>query len=328
MEDLQTKKVELTSITMIRGIACIAVCAIHFLGTISPTLAQDYVYIAMWGLYVFFIFSGFILPYSLYNSGYQIKHYHRFLWKRLIRIEPPYLLSILIIVLLSYLAQLSPNHTSKPIELLNLHMLYNVSYLVDIVNDSWLNVVFWSLAIELQFYLVVGIIYPLIVHSKRIYRYLLLLPLAILSYFFQDDAYVFHYFTFFLVGIVLFQFYIKLIPVYEFLILSLGLTILLTIQHHWGGLICSIFAVFGTLYLQKPWKPLMFMGTISYSLYLLHIPVGTDAFVQFFQNYLSSTEAKIVLAVLGFLFSIACSWIFYRLIELPFKNLAKKVRYK
>jgi peptidoglycan/LPS O-acetylase OafA/YrhL len=313
---------------MIRGIACIAVCAIHFLGTVSPTLSKGYVQIAMWGLYVFFIFSGFILPYSLYKSGYKIKHYHRYLWKRLIRIEPPYLLSILIIVLLSFLAQLSPNHTSKPIELLNLHLFYNVTYLVDIVNDSWLNVVFWSLAIELQFYILVGVIYPLIVHSKWIYRYLLILPLAILAYFFKDDAYVFHYFTFFLVGIVLFQFYIKLISVYEFFFSSLGLTVLLTLQHHWGGLVCPIFAILGTFYLQKPWKPLIFMGTISYSLYLLHIPVGTDAFVQFFQNYVSSTEAKIVLAILGFLFSIACSWIFYLLIELPFKNLAKKVRYQ
>lgn len=328
MKTFQTNRTEIASITMMRGFACVAVCLAHFSGTTSNVMIQNIFHYGILGVDLFFILSGFILPYSLYKNGYQVKYYHRFLWKRLLRIEPPYLLSILIIVLLSYLAQLSPNHTSKPVELLNLHMLYNVSYLVDLVNDSWLNVVFWSLAIELQFYLVVGIIYPLIVHSKWIYRYLLLLPLAILAYFFQDDAYVFHYFTFFLVGIVLFQFYIKLIPAFEFLLWSAFFTFSLTLQHHWGGLICPIFAILGTLYFQKPWEPLMFMGTISYSLYLLHIPFGTDAFVQFFENYISSTEAKIGLAILGFFFSIICSWIFYRLIELPFKKLAKKVRYK
>ena len=312
---------------MIRGIACFAVCAIHFLGTISPNLAHDYVHIAMWGLYVFFIFSGFILPYSLYKSGYQLKKYHVFLWKRFIRIEPPYLISIGVIILLSYLAQFSPNHSSTPIEIWNKHLLYNITYLADIVGDSWMNVVFWSLAIELQFYVLIGVLYPLIIHSKRIVRYSFIFPLAILAYFFKNDAFVFHYFTFFLVGMVLFQFYIKLIKLNEFLVLSSGLIVLLSIQHHLGGLICPVFAIIGTLYLQKPWKPLVFLGTISYSLYLLHIPLGTDAFVQFFQNYVSSTEAKIALAVLGFFFSIACSWVFYKLIELPFKNRAKRVKY-
>jgi peptidoglycan/LPS O-acetylase OafA/YrhL len=195
------------------------------------------------------------------------------------------------------------------------------------MKDSWLNVVFWSLAIELQFYLLIGVLYPLIIHTNPLVRLSLIVPLAILAYFFKNDVYVFHYFSFFLVGIVLFQFYIKLIKLNEFLIVSSSLIILLSFQHHLGGFLCPILAILGTLYLQKPWKPLIFMGKISYSLYLLHIPIGTDAFVQFFQNYVVSTEAKIVLAVLGFLFSIACSWFFYHLIELPFKNLAKKLHY-
>lgn len=312
---------------MIRGIACIAVCTIHFLGTISRDLATDYVHIAMWGLYIFFIFSGFILPYSLYKSSYQLKKYPLFLWKRFIRIEPPYLISIAVLITLSHLAQLSSNHTSQALEIWNMRLVYNITYLADIVNDSWFNVVFWSLAIELQFYLFIGILYPLIIHPKRLVRFSLIFPLAILAYFFKNDAYVFHYFSFFLVGMVLFQFYIKLIKLPEFLMLSIFLIIGLSLQHHLGGFICPIFAVFGTLYMQKPWKPLIFMGNISYSLYLLHIPVGTDAFVQFFQNYYSSLGAKISIAILGFGFSIACSWLFYRLIELPFKNLAKKTRY-
>ena len=74
--------------------------------------------------------------------------------------------------------------------------------------------------IELQFYLLIGVLYPLIIHPKSLVRYSLIFPLAILSYFFKNDAYVFHYFSFFLVGMILFQFYIKLIKLNEFLISS------------------------------------------------------------------------------------------------------------
>lgn len=114
MEQLQIYKTELTAITMIRGVACVAVCLAHFSGTTSNEIIQIIFHYGILGVDLFFVLSGFILPYSLFKSGYQLKKYYLFLWKRLIRIEPPFLISIVIIITLSYLAQLSPNHSSTP----------------------------------------------------------------------------------------------------------------------------------------------------------------------------------------------------------------------
>jgi peptidoglycan/LPS O-acetylase OafA/YrhL len=67
------------------------------------------------------------------------------------------------------------------------------------------------------------------------------------------------------------------------------------------------------------WRPLVFLGTISYSLYLIHAPllqvVWQAAVSGFFQSQLSRF---VVLCVLGVPFIVACSWVFYRTCEKPF----------
>ena len=58
----------------------------------------------MWGwagVEVFFVISGFIIPFTLWQSGYRLKNYARFILKRIIRLDPPYLLSILLAIALA-----------------------------------------------------------------------------------------------------------------------------------------------------------------------------------------------------------------------------------
>ena len=46
------------------------------------------------GVQMFFVISGFVIPFSLHGSGYTIQSAGRFMLKRLARLHPPYLASI------------------------------------------------------------------------------------------------------------------------------------------------------------------------------------------------------------------------------------------
>src|ERR1700751_2787177 len=43
------------------------------------------------GVEVFFVISGFILPWALYGADYRLSHFPRFLAKQILRLAPPYL---------------------------------------------------------------------------------------------------------------------------------------------------------------------------------------------------------------------------------------------
>ncbi len=51
------------------------------------------------GVDIFFVISGFVIPWSLYRTRYAIRDYPRFLLKRNVRLYPPYLASIAISIL-------------------------------------------------------------------------------------------------------------------------------------------------------------------------------------------------------------------------------------
>jgi peptidoglycan/LPS O-acetylase OafA/YrhL len=82
------------------------------------------------GVQVFFVISGFVIPYSMYCGGYRPwQHFGRFLAKRLVRLEPPYLVSIVVFITLWYLSALSPGFRGSPPELSTPQLLCHVGYL-------------------------------------------------------------------------------------------------------------------------------------------------------------------------------------------------------
>jgi len=93
----------LESITTLRAIAALLVCFIHagqVAGFRTDGLIQFVINEGQQGVAIFFVVSGFILPYALYNKDYMLKHFWLFLAGRIIRIDPPYWASILLVFLL------------------------------------------------------------------------------------------------------------------------------------------------------------------------------------------------------------------------------------
>ena len=109
----------LAVIDLLRGIAASAVAWFHFTrgnprflpeGALRSSGAYGWL-----GVEVFFVISGFIIPFALYKEGYQLRlHWKRFIAKRLIRLDPPYLACIVVAVALSYASAATPGFKGEP----------------------------------------------------------------------------------------------------------------------------------------------------------------------------------------------------------------------
>src|SRR5271169_5335799 len=85
-------------INALRALAALFVAWGHFVAGQGKylSLSGKYGYL---GVHIFFVISGFVIPWSLYRSRYALHDYSRFLLKRNVRLYPPYLASIAVTVL-------------------------------------------------------------------------------------------------------------------------------------------------------------------------------------------------------------------------------------
>ena len=146
------------------------------------------------GVDVFFVISGFIIPYAMHRAGYTLRAFPLFMGKRLLRLHPPYLAAIALAILLNFLSNLAPGFRGPPFSFswgqLCTHFFY-VNRIVGLYHT--LNPVFWSLAIEIQWYLLVAAVYGLLVHPRAWVRRIALGLLALAAVAFPSEKFVFHY---------------------------------------------------------------------------------------------------------------------------------------
>jgi peptidoglycan/LPS O-acetylase OafA/YrhL len=112
----------------------------------------------------------------------------------------------------------------------------------------------------------------------------------------------------------------------------LGLVICLLSTAFWAGLLQAIVTLFfaALLWLALRWprlfpSPLLAVGSISYSLYLLHVPIGGRV-VNLATRFNPTPVQWLFVAVLATLLSLFASWIFYRLVEAPIHRFSRRLR--
>jgi peptidoglycan/LPS O-acetylase OafA/YrhL len=187
----------LKNIDILRGIAAISVVYFHISGStgLSKSAASSGHY-GFLGVEIFFVISGFILPYSMYKRGYMISDFIKFLGKRILRIDPPYLTILLIAIVLMLLTKRPvPESTS---------IISHLGYLNGILGYHWISPVFWTLALEFQFYIFLGLFFAVFVTKSNIWS-LLSISLVLLSSFFIPRSFLLHWFGTFALGIILFR---------------------------------------------------------------------------------------------------------------------------
>ncbi|TFF33925.1 acyltransferase family protein [Mucilaginibacter psychrotolerans] len=301
----------------IRAFASMAVALFHLGGKVLPVLKYGWL-----GVYMFFVLSGFIICRAL-PQKYSWRMAGRFIGKRMIRIEPPYLISIALVLLVNVLlAYLSLIPSARP-EWGNLAS--HIAYLNNFNGRPYVNPVYWTLGIELQFYLFVALMFPFIASRWGAWLLLALNGLSCLIHL--PGINLFAYFPVFALGIL---YYLYRSSWLNALSASLFMLSVAAMSYFTAGWMETAAALAALLLLWLPLKRnrvLRFFSDISFSLYLTHDTVGSNLVVYMGQVLPKTFLYKGAEFAGGILVSILFAYLFYKYVEQPFLKLSKSIAY-
>ena len=317
----------LYSLDILRGLAALAVALFHFsghgyLGNASPaSWAFKWGYL---GVDIFFVISGFIIPHALYESGGELKKAPEFLLRRLIRLYPAYAATCILVLVLWFGSSLMPGFQGVPPHCSESQVVCHILFACDFLKLPWFNPVFWTLAIEVQYYLLVCLALPLLTGSRLTTRILAIIGWLSLGVLELGGSTVFSYCLVFGFGILLFMEGKKLLPksiAWPLIALAVAAQ---AYFHDWPSAGAGLLAV---LWIQcaKTFKfrPMVWLGTISYSLYLIHVPVG-GRIINFFARS-ANTNIRLLGFICACTISILGAYLFYLTIEKPSHNWARRL---
>ena len=292
IKSLTDKGSYMTKIDSLRALAVGVVIINHFDKNILP---NGYL-----GVDIFFVISGFVITKSLLQKldSNFINFYKNFIIKRFRRIYPVLIFVILIFLVLINFYDLRANNTflTGLTSLFAFSNIYLYSQLNEYFSDissynSFLHT--WSLGVEEQFYVIFPVIYFLLIRNKKLFKIFLIAFISLSVYFFTNEyasnfssAYYLPQFRFWEIAS---GSLIALLPRYRIsLIQNLNLLFLVgllfinignnPLLHIGVVLSTSIFILLydSNTFLDKPLESVLVnkVGLLSYSMYLIHLPVG------------------------------------------------------
>lgn len=272
---------------------------------------------------VFFILSALVLPIHLERSNYHISQFFRFLLKRLVRIYLPFLLVVLCTIAVDWAFRLK---NGDPLTL-DLHQFFsNITLSCEFTGSKWYNPIFWTLAIEIQFYVMIGLFFPLIKRYKMVAVGGLYIAGVLLLTFVNDFKYLYNYTHYFTAGFILFFWQKQLLSTVNSLIIITAMTTFMWFLSIGDALWIVLFTTVLILFVKRIPAFLTRIGHYSFSFYLIHGLTGGHVlyFTVAWGNSLPIALLRIVLALL-----VACgtAYLFYRFAEQPALRLSQKIRY-
>ena len=318
-------------INSLRGLAAVVVCIFHLICLPLNFLENTAIYhFAPYGRYgvqiFFFVITGVVIPIALINSNYNYTLFWRFIYKRIVRIEPPYICSILagIVLLLLHNQFLSKTpHDFPSIKSLLLHIGYLIPF---VKGEQWFIIVFWTMAVEFQFYILISLLFPLLVNRNFVIRMVSYLTVFGLALCLRSTIYAPVWLPIFMIGIIYISFRSAKISLIEFGIILFVSAIFGLILHNFIIAIIAIITI-GIIHFFSAFQCKLgnFFGNISYSLYLTHTLFGS-ATINFFVPHVSDLYAKLLVVGMGFIVSILTAYFFHSWIEKPFQKYASRIK--
>nr|WP_067055983.1 acyltransferase [Mucilaginibacter sp. L294] len=305
-----TTKPHLTQVDYIRAIASLSVVVFHLGGKVLPVLKYGWL-----GVQMFFLLSGFIICWAI-PKNYTLRSSGIFILKRILRIEPPYIISICLVLLVNYISL-----NNYIVDWNN--VMFHLAYLNSFTGKEYLNPVYWTLGIEFQFYLFIAFFYPIISHK---YGPFVILSLCIISAF-RIGPNLISFFPLFALGILFFQYKTKMLSMQVFICFCLLIAACGVITLGWLQTITASIALSILMLPLKANIIISFLSKISFSLYLTHDIVGSRTVVYLGTLWPKTILFKGVEFFVGFFVSILFSYFFYLLIEQPCLKASKRITY-
>jgi peptidoglycan/LPS O-acetylase OafA/YrhL len=279
----------LLELDALRGIAAVGVVLFHYIVAFANRYDHPseifsilrYFRYGKHGVELFFIISGFVIFMSLERT----KNSSDFVFGRFSRLYPTYWMSVILSFAIVTIARLPDLHIDGKDALVNLTMFQ------EFLNVPHIDGNYWTLEIELSFYVIM-----LLLHVTKCLRkidtvaitWLLLISVnflldkAQISLFDQRlrTFFILDYAHLFIIGMLLYKiFYSQETSFRKYAIILACLLF----SFFKGGSEYALFALlFTTVFIlilrgkltSINYKPLLFLGTISYSLYLTHLNLG------------------------------------------------------
>ena len=326
---ITAEKTKLPVIQGLRGIASFAVCWCHF--TAATKIFSNHPLIAAsgrngdLGVIVFFVISGFIIPYTLMDSGYRLKLFPKFMLKRIVRVDPPYLVAIAIAVALGVLSYHSSLFKGTPPHYTAVQMLLHLGYLIPFSHYKWVNVVFWTLAVEFQYYLLLGLLFPVLSSNIRLLRAGSILLWISMPFMVSLPQSLPWYSPLFAMGITSALWRKRVIGGVEFGCYVMASMVACCLKLEMRETVAGILAIVCILWLR--WMPvwMLALGDLSYSLYLIHLPVGGRIMNLGARFVPDNLRVLLLLPTVALVLSLA--YFLYRFVEVPAKHWASKIKY-
>lgn len=312
----------------LRGYAALAVLICHAGEHLTefPQIAQALAYGQM-GVVLFFVISGIVMPWSLHGTAYQSKDIFRFLAQRSVRIDIPYYVIILLTLLFQWFVTLRPGYSGVSFQLDWVKTLLHLGYLIPFFNEyTWYNNVFWTLGVEFQYYVILGLVFPFFKQSQWV-RIFLLIFFALIGFatFSNYGYFILRYQGLFVMGILLYQIFNRNISLATGLVIALVETLLVGFQFHWDAAFTGLFSFLVILRFHQYPLPGAFLGKISYSLYLVH-PLTIAFLTAGFRRMPNGPLYNLGYFLITIGVSIALAWVLWRWVEIPALNWSHSLR--
>lgn len=318
-----TERIEI--IELVRGLAALAVALFHFANQLSSEIS---VFLTAWGwlgVDAFFIISGIVIPYSLHGLNYRLSMFPRFMAKRIVRLEPPYVISILLTILLWHVSTMVPGFQGSDPDYSLGQILSHLFYLTPLLGYDWLGPVYWTLAYEFVFYITMGLSFSWLI-GRTVLLTMAAAGVALGVVFLVFGSLDYRVLEF-LVGFLIMRWYV--LERERLLTAAMILATLFAI--YWFGgqktfivvvlTVATVWALRGVTIDRR----LMWLGTVSYSLYLTHVLTGGRV-VNLMKRFVQDPALDLLVIGAATAVALAFSWVFWRLVEVPALRHSRRIR--
>jgi peptidoglycan/LPS O-acetylase OafA/YrhL len=289
------------------------------------------------GVAIFFVLSGYVMTHTIYRYQVDLSFATNFTLRRLTRLSPPYYFAILIALIF---LMLKSKVTGADVNFPSLSgFLIHLIYAQDFFKVPQINSVFWTLGIEVQFYLAFAMMMffsdwlakRFILENARFYIISIMAILSLLWIFgfvsspIWQGGFIGFWYSF-MVGVTVSyavssneKSYITLASLNIILVAIAGVItrdafILMVV---FTAAILLYAGLYGKMSTWLNWRWLQSLGLISYSLYLLHGPV-TGATANLIRHFFSeSITTDLIVLMTTSMASLIAGWLAFQFVEKP-----------